>query len=178
MAVLVNRAGIAASLGDKAAPDAMDKQVKEIEQLVSSAAGLRKERGDTIKVSVVDFVDSEHELAPVEGPSLLEQAMRQSGSFVSAGAIIVVAVLLIWFGMRPATKALLAAPKPGGEEPIAFLPEARPRSATSPRWSTASRMAKSRELLPDPTSATTFCAAFWRARTKPAKATGATGRLR
>jgi flagellar M-ring protein FliF len=38
VAVLVNRAGIAASLGDKATPEAFDKQVKEIEQLVSSAA--------------------------------------------------------------------------------------------------------------------------------------------
>ena len=35
MAVLVNRAALAASLGDKPAPDAMDKQVKEIEQLVT-----------------------------------------------------------------------------------------------------------------------------------------------
>ena len=57
VAVLVNRAALAASLGDKATPDAMDKQVKEIEQLVATAAGLRKERGDTIKVAVVDFAD-------------------------------------------------------------------------------------------------------------------------
>ena len=43
VAVLVNRAALAASLGDKASPDAIDKQVKEIEQLVTSAAGLQKE---------------------------------------------------------------------------------------------------------------------------------------
>jgi flagellar M-ring protein FliF len=126
VAVLVNRPGIAASLGDKATPEAIDKQVKEIEQLVSTAAGLRKERGDTIKVSVVDFVDSGKELEPVEGPSLTEQLMRQSGALVSAVTILVVAVLLIWFGLRPATQALLAAPKSGPEEPIAFLPEGNP----------------------------------------------------
>src|SRR6185437_522606 len=58
IAVLVNRT----AFGAKATPDAIDKQVKDIEQLVSSAAGLRKDRGDTIKVLVVDFVDSGHNL--------------------------------------------------------------------------------------------------------------------
>jgi flagellar M-ring protein FliF len=125
VAVLVNRQGIAASLGDKATPEAIDKQVKEIEQLVSSAAGLRKERGDTIKVSVVDFVDSGKELEPVEGPSLTEQVMRQSGTLISAGAVVLVAVLMIWLGVRPATKALLAS-KPEQQAPIAFLPDGAP----------------------------------------------------
>ncbi|MGD0721203.1 MAG: flagellar basal-body MS-ring/collar protein FliF [Roseiarcus sp.] len=123
IAVLVNRQGVAASLGDKATPEAMDKAVKEIEQLVSSAAGLRKDRGDSIKVSVVDFVDSGHELEPVEGPSLGEQLMRQSGTLISAGTILLVASLLIWFGLRPATKALLASQKTGQESPIPFVPD-------------------------------------------------------
>ena len=126
VAVLVNRQGIAASLGDKATPEAIDKQVKDIEQLVSSAAGLRKERGDTIKVSVVDFVDSGRELEPVEGPSLTEQLMRQSGTLVSAGTVLLVAILLIVFGLRPATKALLGSAKSGEEAPIAFLPDGNP----------------------------------------------------
>jgi flagellar M-ring protein FliF len=123
IAVLVNRQGIAASLGDKATPEAMDKAVKDIEQLVSSAAGLRKDRGDSIKVSVVDFVDSGHELEPVEGPSFTDQLMRQSGTLISAGTILVVAMLLIWFGLRPATKALLGSAKTGQDEPIPFVPD-------------------------------------------------------
>jgi flagellar M-ring protein FliF len=121
--VLVNRQGVAASLGDKATPEAMDKAVKEIEQLVSSAAGLRKDRGDSIKVSVVDFIDSGHELEPVEGPSLGDQLMRESGTLISAGTILVVASLLIWFGLRPATRALLASQKTGQESPIPFVPD-------------------------------------------------------
>jgi flagellar M-ring protein FliF len=116
VAVLVNRAALAASLGDKAAPDAMDKQIKEIEQLVGTAAGLRKERGDTVKIAVVDFADAGRDLAPVEPPSFLELLVRQSGSFVSAGAIILAASLLLWFGLRPATKALLALPSGASQE--------------------------------------------------------------
>jgi flagellar M-ring protein FliF len=111
VAVLINKASLTASLGDKPAPDALDKQVKEIEQLVSTAAGLRKDRGDLVKIAVVDFAaDSGRDLAPVEGPSLLETLARQAGSFVSSGAIVLVALLLLWFGLRPATRMLLAPP--------------------------------------------------------------------
>jgi len=118
VAVLVNRA----AFGAKATQDAVDKQVKDIEQLVSSAAGLRKERGDTIKVLVVDFVDSGHDLEPVPGPSMVEVLLRQSGSLISAAAVIGAAMLLIWFGIRPATKMLLAAPPPSASEAINLLP--------------------------------------------------------
>ncbi len=126
VAVLVNRSALAASLGDKAAPDAMEKQIKEIEQLVATAAGLRKERGDTVKISVVDFADGGRDLAPVEPPSFVELLLRQSGSFVSAGAIVLVALMLLWFGLRPATKALLALPSEPSQEamgmPLSELP--------------------------------------------------------
>ena len=111
VAVLINRAALLATLGgDKAPPDALDKQIKEIQGLVASAAGLNKERGDEAKISVVDFVDAGKDLEPVNGPSFLEILERQTGTLVNAGAIILVAALLIWFGVRPATKALLAPP--------------------------------------------------------------------
>ncbi|SRR5579883_112862 len=136
VAVLVNRA----AFGDKATPESIDKQVKDIEQLVSSAAGLRKERGDAIKVSVVDFVDSGRELEPVPGPSVVELLLRQSGSLISAAAVIAVALMLIWFGIRPATKMLLAAPAaashdaafnllPGGGLPPGMAVESDPAVA-------------------------------------------------
>jgi flagellar M-ring protein FliF len=110
VAVLVNRAALTASLGDKASPEAIDRQVKEIEQLVASAAGVRKERGDVVKISVVDFVDSGKDLEPVPSPSFLEIAERQTGTLVSAGVVLLIAVLLIMFGIRPVTRALLAPP--------------------------------------------------------------------
>ncbi len=59
VAVLINRAALAASLGGKPSAEAVEAQVHEIEQLVGSAAGLNRQRGDTVKVSVVDFVDFE-----------------------------------------------------------------------------------------------------------------------
>ncbi|HEY1943936.1 MAG TPA: flagellar basal-body MS-ring/collar protein FliF [Roseiarcus sp.] len=122
VAVLVNRSALLRALGDKATPDAMDKQLKDIEGLVSTAAGLQKDRGDTVKVAVVDFVDADRDLAPVEAPSFMELALRQSGSYVTAGAVVLAAVLLIWFGLRPATKALLSLPSEQTQEALEALP--------------------------------------------------------
>ncbi len=113
VAVLINRAALTASLGDKASPEAIAAQVKEIEQLVSSAAGLDKARGDVVKISVVDFVDTSRDLEPAPGPSLVEIVARQTGSIVNAAAIVLVAAMMVWFGLRPGLKMLLAAPSAG-----------------------------------------------------------------
>jgi flagellar M-ring protein FliF len=116
VAVLVNRAGLAATLGDKATPEQIDKQVAEIELLAASAAGLRKERGDVIKVSAVDFIDSGKELEPVPPPSLGEALMRQFGTIVSALAMLGVAALVVGVGLRPATRALIDLREPPRSE--------------------------------------------------------------
>ena len=122
VAVLVNRAGLAATLGDKATPEQIDKQVGEIEQLVASAAGLRKDRGDVIKVAAVDFVDSGKELEPVPPMSFVEVVMRQFGSIVSALAMLGVAALVVWLGLRPATRALIELREAPGFEAALALP--------------------------------------------------------
>jgi flagellar M-ring protein FliF len=110
VALLVNRASLTASLGAHPTADAIERQVSELEQLVLSAAGARKERGDTIKISAVEFLDGDKELEPQPAPPLAETLLRQSGTVVNALTVLVVALLLIWFGIRPATRALLAAP--------------------------------------------------------------------
>jgi flagellar M-ring protein FliF len=148
VAVLVNRA----ALGDKATPESIEKQVKDIEQLVSSASGLSTARGDTIKVSVVDFVDSGRDLEPVPGPSIVELLLRQSGSLISAAAVITVALMLIWFGIRPATKMLLAAPAPAQEEAMSLPPGgARPALASASASVKSLPGAESENLLIEPT---------------------------
>jgi flagellar M-ring protein FliF len=113
--------------------------------LVASAAGARKERKDTIKVATVDFVDSGHDLAPQPPPSISEMLLRQTGTIVNAATILVVALLLIWFGLRPATKAILRLPAEGSRaapELAAFenLPELEGSDGERdalPNWTTA-----------------------------------------
>jgi flagellar M-ring protein FliF len=121
VAVLINKPGLASTLGDKATPEAVDKQVAEIEQLVSSAAGLRKDRGDVIKVSAVDFVDSGKELEPAPPLPIMDVLMRQFGSILSAVALLGVAALVVFFGLRPATRALIEMREPlSGEGALAL----------------------------------------------------------
>jgi flagellar M-ring protein FliF len=119
IAVLLNRASLAG-----AKPGAADPRIADIESLVSSAAGLRKDRGDIIKVLAVDFADAGHDLDPVPSPSIVDMLMRQSGTAINALTVLIVAVLLILFGLRPLTRALMP-PEPE----VAVLPSAAPVAA-------------------------------------------------
>ncbi|HEY1887255.1 MAG TPA: flagellar basal-body MS-ring/collar protein FliF [Roseiarcus sp.] len=126
VAVLINRAALAASLGSKPSAEAVDAQVHEIEQLVGSAAGLNRQRGDAVKISVVDFVDSSRDLEPAPGPSLVEIFARQTGSILNAGAIVAVAGMMLWFGVRPGLRMAFAPPR------IAAAEDARGESGRTP----------------------------------------------
>ncbi|HWT30947.1 MAG TPA: flagellar basal-body MS-ring/collar protein FliF, partial [Propylenella sp.] len=112
IAVLVNRGRLAETLGADAAPAEFDAQLAEIRQLVASAAGVSEARGDQLKVSAVEFFGADRQIEPVPPLSIAEMMMRQMGTVINAATILVVAMLLIWFGLRPATRALLARPHP------------------------------------------------------------------
>jgi flagellar M-ring protein FliF len=116
IAVLINRAALTASLGDKPSSDAVANQVHEIEQLVASAAGIDRQRGDAVKISVVDFIDSTRDLDPAPGPSLIEILARQTGSIINAAAIVAVTAMVMWFGVRPGLKIALAPPRAAATE--------------------------------------------------------------
>ena len=107
IAVLVNkqRLDAAANAGADATP--VEHQLMDIEQLVSSAAGLDKQRGDQLKVAAVSFADDAP--AAVPEPGLLATIIAQLGTFVNSIALIVVALITIMFGLRPAVKAIVAA---------------------------------------------------------------------
>lgn len=119
LAVLVNRPRLIASLGDKASDATVDAKVAEIAQLAATAAGVDKQRGDQIQVSAVEFMEGARDFAPVPSVTFMEVLMRQSGSFVSAATILVVAVMLIWFGLRPAVNTILASARESAEFAVA-----------------------------------------------------------
>ena len=108
IAVLVNRAAFTEA--NKAPPkaEAVDRQLKEIEQLVASAAGIKKERGDTLKVSAVDFMFNEHEINPVESAGFSEILGHHLGSLINAATLLAITGLIVLFGLKPAARALLA----------------------------------------------------------------------
>jgi flagellar M-ring protein FliF len=109
IAAVVNRKRLAASLGEKATPEALEAQLKEIQRLIESAAGLDSKRGDRITVSAVDFLQN-GQLEPVAGPGFLEQLLQQTGAIVKGLSILGATALLVWFGLKPAMRALLEPP--------------------------------------------------------------------
>jgi flagellar M-ring protein FliF len=107
IAVVVNRKRMLASLGDGANAEALEKQLKEVERLIGSAAGVDSKRGDRITVAAVDFLPNDRMSEPAAAPGIVAQLLEHTGSFIKAGTMLAITMLLIWFGLRPATRALL-----------------------------------------------------------------------
>jgi flagellar M-ring protein FliF len=107
VAVVVNRDRLAELLGKEAKPEDFEAQTREIEALVASAAGLDEQRGDKMKVTAVQFFQSGEPMEAYPSEGIFEQIMRHSGSLINTLGLIVVTVLVIWFGMRPAMKSIL-----------------------------------------------------------------------
>lgn len=108
VAVLINRSAFS-STGSKEPPkpEAVERQIKEIEQLVSSAAGLNKERGDTLKVTAVDFMFNEHEMDPEQSPGIGAIISSHLGGILNMLTAIGIAALIVIFGLSPIRRALL-----------------------------------------------------------------------
>jgi flagellar M-ring protein FliF len=122
IAVLVNRGAFGDGGKSPPSPETVDKQLREIEQIVSSAAGVKKDRGDALKVTAVDFNFSEKEMSPVEAPGLLEHFGHNLGTIINAATLLAITGLIIAFGLRPATRALLAEQPPAIGAPMEETP--------------------------------------------------------
>lgn len=133
VALIVNRARIAQSLGDNPTDEAVEARVTEMRNLAASAAGLNEGRGDRIQVTAVDFSDSYADMQPVPPLTFKDVLLRQAGTVVNAVVILAVALLLIWFGLRPAMNALLPRLEARAEEKeaVVALADASAEAATA-----------------------------------------------
>lgn len=111
IAVLINRPRLIESLGPDPSQEAIDRRLEDVKQVVSSAAGANNTRGDNIKVLAVDFLQGSRALEPEPPIGIGEALMRQSGTLINAVTILVLAALIIWFGLRPAVNAILKRPQ-------------------------------------------------------------------
>ncbi len=111
IAVVVNSERIAALQKSQNGAKDPDALMQEIRELVSSAVGYDKTRGDTFKITSVDFMATGSALEPLEGPGIMAQLAKQGGTLISALTIIVVTLMVIMLGVRPALR--LVADTPG-----------------------------------------------------------------
>ena len=110
VAVLINQD----QLVTNAATDngrSVEEQVAQIEALVRTAAGFSEARGDQLQVSAVPFAPDATSLEPLQPQGVLAIISNQLGTVINALLVLVVATLMIWFGLRPAVKALTAKPE-------------------------------------------------------------------
>ncbi|WP_041768439.1 flagellar basal-body MS-ring/collar protein FliF [Pseudovibrio sp. FO-BEG1] len=82
-------------------------KVEEIEEIIATAAGVDTARGDKVSVSAVNFVLAGQQLAAIPERTWQDVLMRNMGSVVNAGAILIVTLMIIWFGLRPAVAFLI-----------------------------------------------------------------------
>ena len=104
ISVVLNRAKIAKLLGAKSQAADIDARLVEIRKVVSSAAGLDTVRGDKLNISALDFVDEA--LEPVEDSGFSNLLSTNAGTAINAVAFIVVTILVLFTGIRPALKAI------------------------------------------------------------------------
>ena len=116
IAVVVNRKSLETVLGRKLSDEELERQKKEIADLVRTAAGINTARGDQLKITAVDFIQSKSPLQPVPGPGLVEYAMKMAPAAINSLALLAVTGIVIWFGVRPAVQALTAPPQVVEEE--------------------------------------------------------------
>ncbi|MGO9485465.1 MAG: flagellar basal-body MS-ring/collar protein FliF [Rhodomicrobium sp.] len=106
VAVVVNRKHLLSAAADKNTGVPVEEQIKSVERLVASAAGIVPARGDKVTVAAVDFAAG-NELEPVPAPSVWEQLAGQAGSYVVGAAILLSTIIFISLGLRPALRLLL-----------------------------------------------------------------------
>jgi flagellar M-ring protein FliF len=112
VAVVVNKSQLAKLLGGKPTPEQISAQLGEFETLAASAAGLSDKRGDKIKLSAVEFIEEDAALGPAPSESVMDMLMGNLGTMINAGAFVVVTLLVLMLGLKPALRAILEAPHP------------------------------------------------------------------
>lgn len=122
VAVVVNRERLKALLGDGASQEAIDAKLKEVEGLVASATGADQKRGDRITAAAVQFLPSSEILEPVPSPGIIDYLLGRMDTVVKALAVLAATIILVWFGLRPATRMLLELPPPQGAQVANELP--------------------------------------------------------
>ena len=111
VAVLINRATLLQYLGDSATDEQITSYIGEMQELVSSVAGLSVERGDQIAIKAVQFVAEATDAAPPGGFSIASILGAYTGAMIQAVVILVGLLILIFAGIKPAIRLTLNNPQ-------------------------------------------------------------------
>jgi flagellar M-ring protein FliF len=113
VAVAVDGAYKTDDKGNKTYQPRSAEEMQQIEQLVKSAIGFDDKRGDQLKVVNLQFSQPEVEALPPADEPLLGLQKEDILHIAQFGGIGIIALLLIFFVMRPMIKALATTPNGG-----------------------------------------------------------------
>ncbi|PHP65723.1 flagellar M-ring protein FliF [Zhengella mangrovi] len=116
VAVVVNRDMLAKTL--PAGTD-IDARLAKLRDMVSVAAGLKDDRGDKLNVTAIEFLPEDQEMAPVDA-GMGSEMQSYVNTAIKAGAFLAVAALVVFFGLRPLTRAAFSNPDAAAEGADAF----------------------------------------------------------
>lgn len=108
VAVVVNRTALTQGLGDSPPDEKVSARLAELQKLVMSAAGIVEDRGDKLTVTAVDF-RSPDDLPPAEQEAgVLTLLAGHMGTFLQAGTLLIVTLLVVLLGLRPAVRMIIS----------------------------------------------------------------------
>jgi flagellar M-ring protein FliF len=124
----VNRLNVSVLVDHKTVNDVTvartNDELQQIQQLVTAAVGVDTNRGDTVVVQTLPF-DKPQQLE-ANAPSWLENNKPFLTSIAKYAAMVVIAILILFFVVRPARKAIkLALANPGGPKQLGAGPMLR-----------------------------------------------------
>jgi flagellar M-ring protein FliF len=130
IAVVVNRGRIAKMVGEPADQQKIDAYLAEMQKIVATAAGVNVDRGDVVTLTAMDFLEAQLlEEAAASGPGMGEVLTRNLGGIINSLAFVLVAFLVVWFGLRPVIRNMAgsgAATEAAGEAAGLELPDFSP----------------------------------------------------
>lgn len=107
VAVVLNRSVLLQDLGDSPTEQSIADKLAELEKLIGSAAGTRVDRGDTVAVTVVEFLADESMEMAEESDGFGNLVGDYFGGLINAGALVLVTLLVLLLGLRPALRTIL-----------------------------------------------------------------------
>lgn len=107
IAVVINRKRLLATLGATATPEAVQAQIKEVERLVETAAGVDTKRGDQISVVAVEFAEDTRTAEGFDTASLIGPLIGLATGLIKGGTVLGLVLIVVLLGLRPVTRLLL-----------------------------------------------------------------------
>jgi flagellar M-ring protein FliF len=107
VAVVLNKSVLGKNAGNGPADEIIATKISKLETLIRSAAGIMGDRGDTMTVTSVDFMPEDDLAAAEEASGVMGIVGTYLGSLINAGALVLVTLLVLLLGLRPALRAIL-----------------------------------------------------------------------